>query len=395
MDTFDDAQSEVDSNSLPGSSITKNQQQATARLSDLNNDNSLPVSSPTKLSDLNNDCDTADTCFWIEDLGLTYADKQIIKGGYSLNAAVINASSKRIKQENDTLAGLLTIAPSGSYRGNGELFVQILRVNNDHWVTMSNVFTDYANVSIYDSAMRLHYRYNSKEIRYNVSIDLDACNLRALPENKMTLYVEDTLHVKKDSDSGIAAIMFAIAIARNLDPQTVNFKYKHLRKRLLECFENLSFTSITFEDSPCRKLKRKFEFTVPLFCHCNKPDMGECMIQCGTCAHWFHMSCEGVEVESKDWKCKVCSDTGKVDMLHDVKQVDINDTSDDLSVSSDEGDSLGLSWNQLVKNVSQEYSDSCQPLDLHSFENCVKSSVRKTWVLTLCDESVPDFPSTP
>ena len=95
-------------------------------LSDLNNDNSLPVSSPTKLSDLNNDCDTADTCFWIEDLGLTYAYKQMIKGGYTLNAAVINASSKLIKQENDTLAGLLTIAPSGSYRGNGELFVQIL-----------------------------------------------------------------------------------------------------------------------------------------------------------------------------------------------------------------------------------------------------------------------------
>ena len=61
---------------------------------------------------------------------------------------MINASSKLIKQETDTLAGLFTIAPSGSYRGNGELSVQILRVNDDHWVTISNVFTDYANVSI-------------------------------------------------------------------------------------------------------------------------------------------------------------------------------------------------------------------------------------------------------
>ena len=107
---------------------------------------------------------------------------------------------------------------------------------------MSNVFTDYANVSIYDSATRLHYMYNSKEIRYNVSIEVDACNLRALPENKMTLYVQDSLQVKKDSDSGIAAIMFAIAIARNLDPQTINFNYKHLHKRLLECFDNLTMS---------------------------------------------------------------------------------------------------------------------------------------------------------
>ena len=143
---------------------------------------------------------------------------------------------------------------------------------------------------------------------------MDACNLRAFSENKMTLYVEDTLQSKKDSDSGIAAIMFALATARNLDPQIINFDYKHIRKRLIECFENLSFTSITFEDSPCRKLKRKFDFTVPLFCHCNKPDMGECMIQCGTCENWFHMSSEGVEVESKDWKCKVCSDTGTMDI---------------------------------------------------------------------------------
>ena len=70
-------------------------------------------------------------------------------------------------------------------------------------------------------------------------------------------------------------------------------------------------------------------------------------------------------------------------------------TSDDLSASFNEGDSLGLSWKQLVKNVLQEYSDSCQPLDLYSFETFVKSSVRKAWVLTLLDESVPDFPSTP
>ena len=123
--------------------------------------------------------------------------------------------------------------------------------------------------------------------------------------------------------------------------------------------------------------------------------MGERMIQCGTCANWFHMSCEGVEVESKYWKCTFCSDTGTVDMLHDVKQVVINDTSDDVRVSSDDGDSLGLSWKQVVKNVSQEYSDSCQPVDLHSFENFVKSSVRKAWVLSLYDECVPDFPSTP
>ena len=51
----------------------------------------------------------------------------MIEDGSTINAAIINASSTLIKQENNALAG-----------------------------------------------MRLHYRYYSKEIRYNVSIELDA-----------------------------------------------------------------------------------------------------------------------------------------------------------------------------------------------------------------------------
>ena len=98
--------------------------------------------------------------------------------------------------------------------------------------------------------MRLHYRHNSSEIRYTVSLQLDACNLKVLPEKKIIIYVDDIRKVRKDSNSGIAAIVFSLAIARNLDPTAINFNYKLLHKRLPECFENLSFKSISFNDSP-------------------------------------------------------------------------------------------------------------------------------------------------
>ena len=62
---------------------------------------------------------------------------------------------------------------------------------------------DYGNISIYDSAMRLNYKWKSKEIRYNVASELDACNLRNLSQNTMTLYMEDTAQVKKDADRSI------------------------------------------------------------------------------------------------------------------------------------------------------------------------------------------------
>ena len=155
MNACDNDKSYIESNLLTRSSPTTEQQKDT-------------------LSQCDNDSDIANTSLWIKDLGLTYADKQLIEDGSAINAAIVNASSKLVTQDNKTLGGLLPIGPTGSYKGNGEPFLQILKVNNDHWVTMSNVLTEYGNVSIYDSAMRLHYRHNSKEIRYNVSIELDA-----------------------------------------------------------------------------------------------------------------------------------------------------------------------------------------------------------------------------
>ena len=94
-------------------------------------------------------------------------------------------------------------------------------------------------------------------------------------------------------------------------------------------------------------------------------------------------------MEGKDWKCKTCSDSGTLDMLHHAKQVEIKDTSNHVGASSIEG----ISWNQLVNNVAKEYRNSCETLDLMSFEQFVKSSLRKAWVRTLLDDTVVDFPS--
>ena len=129
---------------------------------------------------------------WIEDLGLAYADKHLIEYGYNVKAAIINASSRWIRQENNIIEGLLPIVEPGGYKGNGGLFVQIFKVSENHWITLSNLFKDYGNVSVYDSAMRMNYRWESKEIRYDVAIELDACNLRFLPHHNMMLYVKDT-----------------------------------------------------------------------------------------------------------------------------------------------------------------------------------------------------------
>ena len=73
--------------------------------------------------------------------------------------------------------------------GNGGLFLQILNCAGSHWITMSNVFTEQGNVSIYDSAMRLNYRYGSREMRYPVS-----CHRPELLGRNKTMYTRRQLN---------------------------------------------------------------------------------------------------------------------------------------------------------------------------------------------------------
>ena len=163
-------------------------------------------------------------------------------------------------------------------------------------------------------------------------------------------------------------------------PQTINFNYKLMRKKLIECFSNSNFNSITFDDSRRRQWKRKFEFSVALFCHCNKPDMGDPMTICPTCAKWYHMSCEDGDFRSDDWKRRNCN--GTIDI---PKKLDRHDTISDLSESSNEQESIVTSWKHLVNKLGKEYDNSCPKVDLNSFKRFVKQSLKEAWLHNLIE----------
>ena len=93
--------------------------------------------------------------------------------------------------------------------------------------------------------------------------------------------------------------------------------------------------------------------------------MGDCIIECGTCGNWYHTSCETVRVDSKDWKCKTCSDSGTLDMLQDMEELGIKGIPDELSMSSNKGDAKWSSWKTLVNYAGLEYKNSCQAIDVN------------------------------
>ena len=91
-----------------------------------------------------------------------------------------------------------------------------------------------------------------------------------------------------------------------------------------------------------------------------------------------------MKVDSKDWKCKTCSDSGTPDMLQDMEELGIKGIPDELSMSSNKGD-VRSSWKTLVNYAGLEYKNSCQAIDLINFETFVKASARRAWVHALLD----------
>ena len=89
----------------------------------------------TPLLDLKRE--TEDSRIWIEELGLTYADKNVLESGCNLNAAIIDASLKVIRKENKAIEGLQPVVETGKFKGSGGLFVQIINGKARRYGTMS------------------------------------------------------------------------------------------------------------------------------------------------------------------------------------------------------------------------------------------------------------------
>ena len=53
------------------------------------------------------------------------------------------------------------------------------------------------------------------------------------------------------------------------------------------------------------------------------------MIECDTCGNWYHMGCETVKADIKDWKCKTCSVSGTLDIQQHIKEEDRIETADE------------------------------------------------------------------
>ena len=78
--------------------------------------------------------------FWIKDLKLSISDKKYIENGDWLSDNIINAWQVLLKEQFPQMMGLesVSLGYTLAFSVCKQKFVQILNVNNNHWITVSS-----------------------------------------------------------------------------------------------------------------------------------------------------------------------------------------------------------------------------------------------------------------
>ncbi len=162
-------------------------------------------------------------------------------------------------------------------------YVQILHINGNHWVTVSNInaFTSKVKndrVFIYDSMF-----FNT------ITLDLKKkiCSLVRPEKDKFEFVAMDILQQSNNNDCGLHAIANTVEILHGFDPVDSNFNTRIMRKHLLQCLDNGIITRFP-QLGKCRKRYVNAEKLVVkenISCDCRMPSeqTSEDLIKCSLC----------------------------------------------------------------------------------------------------------------
>ena len=89
---------------------------------------------------------------------------------------------------------------------------------------------------------------------------------------------------------GAFAIAFATSICHSIDPSTVAFSERSLRRHIHECLQSGKMTPFPHTR---RHVPRgnEVQISISIYCTCYLHRPGKEMIQCDGCENWFHVDC--------------------------------------------------------------------------------------------------------
>ena len=249
---------------------------------------------------------------WVPSLGLLLSDRQILtsKTGW-LTDTIINGAQillKSYSEEQKNLQGFQNTLLGQKYlfsvfATDSRPFVQILHINNNHWITATDVGCEPGNVYIYDS-MHQYITLNCKK---------QICSFLK-PKQKVLNFCLINMQSQTDSSScGLFAIAVATALTYGIDPSCCNWEVSKMRQHLLLSLENQKlekFPTHKEERRVCPGSKITKKIKEQIFCKCRSPiDPRLGMIQCVQCKELYHLSCCDISVPPRSgasWTCTEC-----------------------------------------------------------------------------------------
>ena len=248
--------------------------------------------------------------YWIQDLELRQQDKEQLAEGAWLTDKHINASNKLLKQQCPNQNGLedkLVLANKLTWRSNTKDFVQIVNLNNLHWVCVANIGCPDNTIDVYDSLPA--NSLGSKSLQEQVA---------AIICTKDKFFELRFINVQRQCgscDCALFAIANSTALCLGEDPHRIHYDQKQMRQHLKACFEARTMQLFP-EHKTAPRVKRQRvcgRVTVAVYCLCRQIYTHTSdMIQCRTCKEWYHDNCVpniGPQYwnSSQTWICQACT----------------------------------------------------------------------------------------
>ena len=176
-------------------------------------------------------------------------------------------------------------------------FVQILNVNKNHWITVSNVFSSDDNeVCVYDSKQSAKF---PPQLQTLVSSFL---RKPGFGFNLVNMLVQQQ---RGYNDCGLFACAYATSIVFNQNPVNVIYTQQSLRKHFTEIIKTNNLTVFPYTPKRASRYQtvRAIPYLVETYCICKlaalDQSMAMKMAECSERLEYYHDSC--VDIPSNIW----------------------------------------------------------------------------------------------
>ena len=284
---------------------------------------------------------------------LTTDDEKVLLNGGWLSDLLINAGQRLIQRTYPHVCGLQDIALGHTLAFDvmhGE-FVQVLHTGKGHWVTISTIGCQAAEVDVFDSMCPALTGILQRQIAALLCTQHDVITVRYIATCSLTLHTPSgflvffyscmhhlflhcCIHLHTPSnlsdffyscryklcqlqdgsgDCGLFALAFAAVLAASGHPSAYLFDQQAMRRHLHMCLSTDTFSPFpTRRIGRVNKKKARMCTNVHVYCTCRMPaSFGKTMIQCAKCRRWYHLdlcvvASEQVTHTTSQWFCSTC-----------------------------------------------------------------------------------------